>query len=34
MEPGEFTPAGPREILVRASDLEAGRELPAGSTSG
>ena len=23
----EFTPAGPREILVRASDLESAREL-------
>jgi hypothetical protein len=29
----DFTPAGPREILVRASDLDAARELlarPAG----
>jgi Putative prokaryotic signal transducing protein len=23
----DFTPAGPREILVRASDLDAAREL-------
>ncbi len=29
----EFTAAGPREILVRASDLEAARELIAGSTA-
>ena len=28
----DFTPAGPREILVRASDLEAARELLARST--
>jgi hypothetical protein len=28
----EFTAAGPREILVHASDLEAARELLAGST--
>ena len=29
----EFTAAGPREILVRASDLDAARELlPASST--
>jgi Putative prokaryotic signal transducing protein len=27
----EFTAAGPREILVRASDLDAARELLAGS---
>jgi hypothetical protein len=29
----EFTAAGPREILVRASDLDAARELLAGSTT-
>jgi hypothetical protein len=29
----EFTAAGPREILVRASDLDAARELIAGSTT-
>jgi hypothetical protein len=29
----EFTAAGPREILVRASDLDAARELLARSTS-
>jgi hypothetical protein len=29
----EFTAAGPREILVRASDLEAARELIAGPTA-
>lgn len=29
----EFTAAGPREILVRASDLDAARELLASSTS-
>jgi hypothetical protein len=29
----EFTAAGPREILVRAADLEAARELLASSTS-
>jgi hypothetical protein len=29
----EFTAAGPREILVRASDLDAARELLANSTS-
>jgi hypothetical protein len=28
----EFTAAGPREILVRASDLDAARELLPGST--
>jgi hypothetical protein len=28
----DFTPAGPREILVRASDLEAARELLPRST--
>jgi len=28
----EFTPAGPREILVRASDLDTARELLARST--
>ena len=28
----DFTPAGPREILVRASDLDAARELLARST--
>ena len=28
----EFTAAGPREIPVRASDLDAARELLAGST--
>ena len=28
----EFTPAGPREIVVRASDLDAARELLARST--
>jgi len=28
----EFTPAGPREILVRASDLDTVRELLARST--
>ena len=28
----EFTAAGPREILVRASDVDAARELQAGST--
>jgi hypothetical protein len=27
----DFTPAGPREILVRASDLDAARELLARS---
>ena len=27
----DFTPAGPREIVVRASDLEAARELLARS---
>ena len=29
----EFTAAGPREILVRAADLDAARELLAASTS-
>jgi hypothetical protein len=29
----QFTAAGPREILVRASDLEAARELIAGTTA-
>jgi Putative prokaryotic signal transducing protein len=29
----EFTPAGPREILVHPSDLDAARELLARSTS-
>ena len=29
----DFTTAGPREILVRASDLNAARELLAGSTT-
>jgi hypothetical protein len=29
----EFTAAGPREILVRGSDLDAARELIAGSTT-
>jgi hypothetical protein len=29
----EFTASGPREILVRASDLDAARELLASSTS-
>ena len=29
----EFTAAGSREILVRASDLDAARELIAGSTT-
>jgi hypothetical protein len=29
----EFTAAGPREILVRASDLDAARELLAGPTT-
>jgi hypothetical protein len=29
----EFTAAGPREILVLASDLDAARELLASSTS-
>jgi hypothetical protein len=29
----EFTAAGPREILVRASDMDAARELIAGSTT-
>jgi hypothetical protein len=29
----EFTAAGPREILVRASNLDAARELIAGSTT-
>ena len=29
----EFTAAGPREILVRASDLDAAREVIASSTS-
>jgi hypothetical protein len=29
----EFTAAGPREILVRASDLDAARELLASSTT-
>jgi Putative prokaryotic signal transducing protein len=29
----EFTPAGPREILVHTSDLDAARELLARSTS-
>jgi hypothetical protein len=29
----EFTAAGPREILVRASDLDPARELLAGSTT-
>ena len=29
----EFTAAGPREILVRESDLDAARELLAGSTT-
>ena len=28
----DFTPAGPREILVRASDLVAARELLASSS--
>jgi Putative prokaryotic signal transducing protein len=28
----DFTAAGPREILVRASDLDAARELLAAST--
>lgn len=28
----DFTPAGPREIVIRASDLEAARELLARST--
>jgi Putative prokaryotic signal transducing protein len=28
----EFIAAGPREILVRSSDLDAARELLAGST--
>ena len=28
----DFTAAGPREILVRDSDLEAAKELLAGST--
>ena len=28
----DFTPAGPREILVRASDLETAKELLARST--
>ena len=28
----DFTPAGPREILVRASDLEAARDLLARPT--
>jgi hypothetical protein len=27
----DFTPAGPREIVIRASDLEAARELLARS---
>jgi Putative prokaryotic signal transducing protein len=29
----EFTAAGPREILVRASDLDAARELLSASTT-
>ena len=29
----DFTAAGPREILVRAADVEAARELLAASTS-
>jgi len=29
----EFTAAGPREILVHESDLDAARELIAGSTT-
>ncbi|MFL5966830.1 MAG: putative signal transducing protein [Gaiellaceae bacterium] len=29
----DFTAAGPREILVRESDLAAGRELIAGSST-
>ena len=29
----DFTAAGPREILVRASDLDAAKELLADSTS-
>ena len=29
----EFTAAGPREILMRASDLDAASELLAGSTT-
>lgn len=29
----EFTAAGPREILVRASDLDAARELLAASSN-
>ena len=29
----DFTPAGPREILVRESDLEAARELVQNSPS-
>jgi len=28
----DFTPAGPREIVVRAADLDAARELLARST--
>ena len=29
----DFTPAGPREIVIRASDLEAARELLPPSSS-
>jgi hypothetical protein len=30
----DFTAAGPREVLVRSADLEAARELLAGSGGG